>query len=62
MLHATPKKPDKVGVAIELKKLGSTYCTPAQKLWLEDLALCGWETFMARGSDEAIRRLVELGY
>jgi len=57
-----PKSKGKVGTAIELKKLGSTYCTPSQKLWIEDLKICGWEAQMCRGSKSAIEWLESLGY
>lgn len=53
-----------VGVALELKRAGSSYRSPPpeQRAWLADLAARGWHTCVARGFDDARQQLEALGY
>lgn len=50
------------GVAIELKKEKGGTVSPEQKQWLEALQNRGWMVHVARGADDAIRYLEELGF
>lgn len=57
-----PKDPEKVGVAIEMKKVGGRGPTPHQQRALARLQGRGWEVFVAYGCSDALKRLRELGY
>ena len=49
-------------VAIELKRVRGGTVHPAQWAWLDGLANCGWDAYLARGSAEAIAILTKHGY
>ena len=57
-----PNIPDKVGVAIEMKRRkGGTVSLP-QERWIRGLEEMGWVVFVAKGAEEAILRLREMGF
>ena len=66
----TPDQPSYIGgqrisgVAIELKKPGSTWSavSTVQRIWATNLTGEGWYWFAARGADEAIAELQRIGY
>lgn len=57
-----PLYPNKVGTAIELKRLKGGRLTKDQKRWLEILKSRGWVVAVCKGADEAIEFLESLGY
>lgn len=59
-----PNCPEARGVAIELKRTNATVSdvSSAQKEWLEKLDACGWAGCVAKGADDAIAYLEELGF
>lgn len=66
VLIFTPPPPlnQAVGTAVELKRRGKHFTKPRpeQLDWLRGLRECGWHTIIARGADDAIAKLTELGY
>lgn len=50
------------GIAIELKRTKGGTVSPEQKQWLEALQNRGWMVHVARGADDAIKYLEELGF
>lgn len=48
--------------AVELKRERGGRVSLAQYAWLDALAKCGWDVYVARGASEAIRMLRALGY
>lgn len=51
-----------VGAAIEMKRRKGGKVSPEQREWIEALKELGWACCIARGCDEAIEFLKELGY
>ncbi len=52
------------GTVFELKRAGENYRKPTdeQMAWLLALSDRGWETFVAKGAGDAVRKLRALGY
>ena len=48
-----------IQAAIELKRKSGGSVSANQRKWLDALSNAGWETYIARGADSAIRWLVE---
>lgn len=61
IFNRPPKMKSRVGVAVELKKLGGRE-TADQKVFRNRLELAGWYTLVAVGLHDAIRQLERLGY
>lgn len=57
-----PKSPQTRGVAIELKRVGTSRVSPYQQEWLDDLQMLGWDARVCCGAGDAIHWLSELGY
>jgi hypothetical protein len=58
-----PLRPDKVGVALELKRAdGKGRESPEQREWSEKLTQRGWLVAFCAGAGEAIKLLKSLGY
>lgn len=57
-----PANPDKIGVAIELKRRKGGQISARQKRWLKILSDRGWVAMVCNGAGEAIDALDVLGY
>lgn len=62
IFNLVPSHPAARGVAIELKRIGNKKTSKEQDMWLSVLQRCGWKTFIAEGSMEAIKFLMSLGF
>ena len=51
--------PDCILIAIELKRVSGGSLSKHQKYFLGEMKRCGWDTFVAKGSQAAIDWLVE---
>jgi hypothetical protein len=57
-----PKYPDAKGVAIELKRRHGGVVSEDQEEWLAHLTAQGWCCYVAKGWEEAVKFMKELGY
>lgn len=62
IFDAPPSQPQKVGVAIEMKRVEGGRTSASQRRWLRSLQARGWVAFVANGSADALRHLRELGF
>lgn len=62
IFDSPPNAPEKVGVAIEMKRVVGGRTSASQHRWLRSLQARGWVAFVAKGSADALRRLRELGF
>lgn len=62
VFSSPPNEPDRVGVAIEMKRRKGGTVSLSQERWMRGLEEMGWVVFVAKGAEEAIMRLRELGY
>lgn len=64
IFDAPPQRPDKHGVALEMKRAGATASalSQAQLDTLNDLAARGWALAIGYGATDAIWKLKALGY
>lgn len=57
-----PLRPEKVGTAIEMKRVNGEKPRPNQLEWHEKLRQLDWEVIIAYGCLQAGKQLIELGY
>lgn len=59
-----PARPTCEGTIFEMKRSNGTFAdvSPQQREWLSLLDSMGWATFVGYGRDDALKKLVELGY
>lgn len=57
-----PARPDAVGVALEMKRVGIKQASPSQKVWLAAMQERGWLCAVQPGAAAAIGWLTELGF
>ena len=57
-----PAHPGVIGCAVEMKRQKGGVVSIEQESWISELRSLGWSVFVARGADEAIRTLRDLGY
>ena len=62
IFDAPPAQRGKVGVALELKRVGGKPPTEAQRQWLSALAERGWVVVVGYGFSDAKDKLTALGY
>tara|TARA_Y100000310_G_scaffold335396_1_gene417353 strand:+ start:541 stop:1029 length:489 start_codon:yes stop_codon:yes gene_type:complete len=58
----TPSPVNGAGTAIELKRKKGGRVSETQRAWLDRLKSYGWNTYVARGADDAIGYLQKLGF
>lgn len=57
-----PHSPGCPGVAVEMKRTKGGRVSEDQKEWLDELERHGWKAIVAKGCDDAVRQLREMGY
>ena len=57
-----PYNPGTRGVAVEMKRTKGGRVSEDQQAWLDQLEALGWSAIVARGVDDAVRQLREMGY
>lgn len=57
-----PAYPDKVGMALEMKRVKGSVTSPDQKAWIEELTARNWIAVICKGSGEALDELQRAGY
>jgi hypothetical protein len=64
IFDSPPFRPDKVGVALEMKREKSvpSAVRKEQREWLEKLEERGWISIVGKGAKHALKELRELGY
>ncbi len=64
IFDSPPMRPQKRGVALEMKREGASpsAVSPAQREWLDALSERGWVGMVGRGAADALKQLRELGY
>ena len=64
IFESPPSFPDKVGVALELKRRNGTWCRVSdhQRSWLSGLADRNWISVVGYGEEDALAKLRELGF
>lgn len=57
-----PNLPGRIGTALEMKREKGSYCSPAQREYLEEMRQRGWAIIVGKGAVHALQQLAAFGY